>query len=136
MAASNPTSLSVGLLIYDLLSHDDAVAAKSSKIFPVIAEDGASLPYICYRRGNMENVAVKGSAGADSAAVDVLCYAATYAEAIDLAEAVRNAMDGVQYACATDGGTLIARSIRLTDAEEGWADDAYVESLSFTVKIN
>ncbi len=137
-AQSNMTSLSVGLLIKDLLSTDEGVMAVANKVFPVISEAGAKLPYICYRRGANDDRGVKNLSGADTTTVEVLCYAATYEQSILMAEAVRKAADGVQYRYddAESGQSLVARSIQMTDAEEGWQDDAYIQSLIFTVKVN
>lgn len=136
-ALSNITSLSAGLLVNQILSGDAGLLTITSRIFHVIAEQGASLPYVCYRRASLDDVAVKGAAGADMCAIEIDCYASTYAGSIELAEAVRAALDNVQGTYTDNSGRkLIARSIRLTDSEEGWADDSYFQSLIFTVRIN
>lgn len=136
-AKSDMTSLSSGLLINELLSNDEGVMGVTNQVFPIVSEPGAKLPYICYRRGSNEDRAVKTLAGADTAVIEVLCYADNYAHSVQMAEAVRKAMDGVSYRYEDDGGqSLVARSIQMTDAEEGWNDDAYMQSLVFTVKIN
>ncbi len=136
-AKSDMTSLSSGLLINELLSNDEGVMGVANQVFPIVSEPGAKLPYICYRRGSNEDRAVKTLAGADTAVIEVLCYADNYAHSVRMAEAVRKAMDGVSYRYEDDGGqSLVARSIQMTDAEEGWNDDAYMQSLVFTVKIN
>lgn len=136
-AKSDMTSLSSGLLINELLSNDEGVMGVTNQVFPIVSEPGAKLPYICYRRGSNEDRAVKTLAGADTAVIEVLCYADNYAHSVRMAEAVRKAMDGVSYRYEDDGGqSLVARSIQMTDAEEGWNDDAYMQSLVFTVKIN
>lgn len=140
-AQSNPTpitSLSVGLMIRTLLEQDTAVAAKATKIYPVVAEADAQLPYVCYRRANFDRVPAKGPGqGADTVAVEILCYGKTYAESVELAEMVRACLDH-QQATYTDSNsqTLVARSIDLLGSEEGWADDAYAQSLVFTVRVN
>lgn len=136
-AKSDMTSLSSGLLINELLSNDEGVMGVTNQVFPIVSEPGAKLPYICYRRGSNEDRAVKTLAGADTAVIEVLCYADNYAHSVRMAEAVRKAMDGVSYRYEDEGGqSLVARSIQMTDAEEGWNDDAYMQSLVFTVKIN
>ena len=138
-ASSKPaTSLSVGLLVRDLLASDERVCAIATKIYPVVAEVEAKLPYVCYRRANFDRRVSKGPGqGADAVAVEMLCYAKTYAESIDLAEAVRGCLDH-QSAVYEDeeGRKLLARSIDLEGSEEGWADDAYAQSLVFTVRVN
>ncbi len=124
------TSLSAGVIIYDILSNDADIQATVTKVFPVVADE-ANLPYTAYRRGRMEQNPAKSAIGADSTAVEVLCFASSYTESIDVAEMVRAALDHVQH---TTGG-LTMRSCTLTDAEEMWQDDAYVQSLTFIVKI-
>lgn len=131
------TVLSAGLLIYDILSEDEGLkAAGCRKVFPVVSEEGAQLPYVCYRRAAVTNAAVKGSRGPDTATVEVACYASSYAEGVGLAEAVLAALDGLQAVYEDDeGNTLTARSVGLTDAEETWADGAYIQTLTFTAGI-
>ena len=110
----------------------------ATKIYPVVAEANAQLPYVCYRRANFDRQLAKGPGqGADTVAVEMLCYAKTYAESIDLAEAVRACLDH-QSAVYDDGEghKLAARSIDLEGSEEGWEDDAYAQSLVFTVRVN
>lgn len=125
-AQSDVTSLSLGLLIYDLLSASDSVAeAGCRSVFPVVSEADAQLPYICYRRSSVETVAVKGHQGPDSALIEVICYASTYAQSIALAEAVRSTLDGYSGPGA---------SILLSDSAEAWNDDAYEQLLTFVIR--
>ena len=136
-APANPiTSLSVGLLIRDLLSNDSSVGSIATRIYPVIAEENAQLPYVCYRRAEFDRTLNKPG-GADAVTVECLCYAKSYAESIRLAEAVRACLDHQQATYLVDNAAvLVARSIDLTGAEEGYADDAYAQSLVFTVRVN
>ena len=131
------TVLSAGLLIYDILSSDEGLkAAGCGKVFPVVSEEGAQLPYVCYRRASVQNTPVKGAREADTATVEIACYAASYAEGVGLAEAVLAALDGLQAVYEDDAGdSLTARSIQLSDAEEAWADGAYIQTLTFTIGI-
>lgn len=127
---ANKTSLSAGEIIREILSSDPEVAARTNKIFPV-AVDNADLPYVLYRRVQLEQVPVKDRRGADTVGIEVMCYTSQYTEGVELAEAVRAALDGRQ--AELDG--LRMRSCFLSDSEEAWQDDAYVQQLIFTVKI-
>ena len=125
------TSLSAGAVIRNILVNDEDVMAIAKKVFPVVV-DSATLPYVAYRRSHLEhNPSKAGSPGADTVQIDVNCYASTYQESIELAEAVRAALD---YA---NGGTddMHMRSCRLSDASEAYEDDAFVQSLMFEVRI-
>lgn len=125
------TSLSAGAIIRDILMKDDAVKQRTNKIFPV-ATDTANLPYILYRRADLQHNPTKaGQPGADTVIIEVVCYTVKYAEGVELAEAVRAALDYKQG--EKDG--LEMRSCTLSGGEEGWEDDAFVQQLNFTIKL-
>lgn len=124
------SSLSAGEIIRDILVNNAEVAARAKKVFPVV-EDSAELPYIVYRRTQLEQEPAKGRRGADTVGIEILCYTQHYTEGVELAEAVRDALDGAQG--EKDG--LIMRSCYLADSEEAWQDDAYVQQLVFNVKM-
>lgn len=124
------SSLSAGEIIRDILVNNAEVAAHAKKVFPVV-EDSAELPYIVYRRTQLEQEPAKGRRGADTVGIEILCYTQHYTEGVELAEAVRDALDGAQG--EKDG--LVMRSCYLADSEEAWQDDAYVQQLVFNVKI-
>lgn len=128
--AVNRTSLSAGEIIRAILIEDSEVMARANKVFPVV-EDSAELPYIVYRRTQLEQDPTKGRRGADTVGIEILCYTKGYTEGVELAEAVRGVLDGAQG--ESDG--LVMRSCYLADSEEAWQDDAYVQQLVFNVKI-
>ena len=129
MAVSNKTSLSAGEIIRVVLAEDPTVAAITTKVFPIVV-DNAKLPYILYRRTQLEQAPAKHG-GADTVGIEVICYTEQYTEGVELAEAVRAALDGKQ--AEIDG--LVMRSCYLVDSEEGWQDDAFMQQLVFNVKI-
>lgn len=130
MAANDKTSLSAGLILYQVLK--EAIGDKVTKIYPVVV-DKAILPYVVYRRIGMDVIPTKsGRKNADTIHVTILCYAATYEGSVGLAEDVRLALEGKEY--ETEEGQLM-RCSNLTDSEEGWENDAYLQTLSFDIKI-
>lgn len=129
--AQKKTSLSAGAIIRDILLADEEVKRRTKKVFPIVI-DTAQLPYILYRRAALKHDPTKsGMPGADTVTMEVVCYTATYAEGVELAEAVRAALD---YARGERDG-MVMRSCTLTDSEEGYEDDAFVQQLVFQVKI-
>lgn len=128
--AVSKTSLSAGEIIRSILINDAEVSARSKKVFPVV-EDSAELPYIVYRRTQLEQTPAKWRGGADTVGIEILCYTQHYTDGVELAEAVRAALDGAQGEC----NGLVMRSCFLTDSEEAWQDDAFVQQLVFNVKL-
>ncbi|MCD8265557.1 MAG: DUF3168 domain-containing protein [Prevotellaceae bacterium] len=131
--AANKSILSAGEILRNVLASDEGVSAVTSKIFPVVVEDAAVLPYIAYSRQGLDSQAVKTGRPADTAQIEVACYAASYAGSVDLAEAVRDALEGLQT--EPDGNGFRIRSCHLTDATENIGDGCYVQYLTFTVRI-
>lgn len=131
MATKMKTSLSAGAIIREILLGDEDVKRRANKIFPIVINK-AELPYILYRRAALQHNPTKaGLPGADTVTMEVFCYTANYADGVELAEAVRKALD---YAQGEKDG-LVMRSCTLVDSEEDFTDDAFVQCLSFNVRI-
>jgi hypothetical protein len=128
--AANKTSLSAGLLLRQLLDADEEVKSRVNHIFPVFTSM-ATLPYILYRRRGLAQLPTKQTQPNDSAEIEILCYTQSYTDGVELAEAVRNALDNRRG----DVNGLTMRSCLLTDSEELYQDDAFIQFLVFTVKI-
>lgn len=125
------SSISVGSIVRDMLLSSEDVTEITENIFPV-ATDTAELPYIFYRVGNIAHDPTKDMAGADTVSIDITCCADSYAGCVDLAEAVRSALDYRQGA----DDNFIMRSCIMTGYSQSWADDAHIGSMSFSIKIN
>lgn len=129
--AQKKTSLSAGSIIRDILLSNEEVKRRTNKVFPIVI-DNAQLPYILYRRAALaHNPTKQGMPGADTVTMEVVCYTAKYAEGVELAEAVRQALD---YASGEHDGAKM-RSCTLADSEEGYEDDAFVQQLVYQVRI-
>lgn len=123
------TSLSFGVAIYKVLC--DALGKSVTKVFPVVTDE-ANLPYVCYHRDAIGTTPTKSATAfaADVANVTIDCYAATYGESVALAENVRAALDNTR---GNVNGVEI-RGCYMVDASESWADDAFVQSLTFQLR--
>ena len=123
--------LSASKLIGAVLTQ--AVGKNVTAIFPVIAAQNAILPYICYYRESISQDPVKnGLPGASSAVIKIHCCTSDYGESVVLAEAVKAALDCKSYIV----GELRMRSCTLAGASEAYDSDAFIQTLTFNVKIN
>lgn len=126
------TTLSAGKIIYAVLNGSNEVKSRVNKIFPVVASVDAELPYIRYCRTGQAAIPQKaGQPGADTAVIVVECYTAQYMEGVELAEVVRSLLDMKQG----EAGGMRMRSCTLVDSAESWENDAFIQELTFQVKI-
>lgn len=128
-ANCSKSSLSAGELIRAVLTGSEA-GSIATKIFPVMT-DNATLPYVSYRRIALVHSPVKGLRGPDKVSIEIGCFAASYPASLELAEAVRDALDGRQ----AEHEGLVMRSCVLTDSSEEWQDDAFIQTLIFEIGL-
>lgn len=130
---NSKTILSSSIAIAEALKDSAAVVAITGpdNIIPVRGFNVES-PYVVFRRSGLVETAVKGTRGADTVTIELLCVCPEHEQSLELAEAVRDALDGTEI--TTDDGYTI-RSCRLTAAQEYAEDDNFIQQLIFTVKI-
>ncbi|WP_187373970.1 DUF3168 domain-containing protein [Bacteroides neonati] len=127
-------SLQIGKAIYELLSGNTDIAAKiSNKIFPLIATNNTSFPFIIYKRTNIIPAYTKDRFSAnDTLMMDVVIASDKYNEAIELADLVRNTLEGKRGTFAT----IQVDDIRLVSADEDYNEDTYIQQLTFKIITN
>lgn len=123
------TSLSIGEILYKVLTEDEALKGKTTKVFPVVT-DKAELPYIAYKLSGLEPQPVKTYANADTVTVEIMCLSADHDECVSLSELVRAALDKRQE----EVSGLMMRSCTLKDVNESWQDDAYAMTQTYEIK--
>lgn len=131
--AKHVTALSAGQVIRDLLIGTPPIMRQVTAVFPVVTAE-ATLPYIAFRRSRLtprSSSSGGGSVSADTVELELAVYSQEYAEGLKLAEFVRATLDNKQVKSAD----LTMRSCVLTDAAESFDGDAYIQQLTFTIKI-
>lgn len=131
--AANKTSLSAGEIIRAVLLDDPGVSALVSNIYPIVqVSEEALLPYVSYRRAELEAFPQKsGQPGADTVQVEINCFAEKYAESVEIAEAVRAALDCV----SAEHGGMTMRGCYMSASQEDYQDGAFIQQLIFNIKI-
>jgi len=119
--------MSIKTALYDLLSGSTAVKAlTSTRIYPMVAPDSADKPFIVYQRITAEHAHhLADPGGLVSSTFQISIYASSSLSSWNVAEAVRNLLDGYINA----SGTPVIQSIALqneiddyeapTDASQG-----------------
>lgn len=128
--------LNVGKAIYKILSDDATVSGLvGTSIFPNVVPDTDGTgqiryPVIVFNRVGFETTTTKSCvANLDSALVEIECWSESYYEAVDIAIAIRTALESAK---GTYNGVSIDR-IRLVGAVEMY-EVPYLQKLTFTFK--
>ena len=126
----------VGKAIYNILTNASAVTdIVSTKIYPEIAPQNESQPYLVYSVvGNSPTATKEENGNVDEASVEVYCFNTTYSTAIDLGVAVRAALERKN---GTFGGVKI-QSINYTNEQMDVNPERsiWVAIQDYTLRIN
>lgn len=122
----SPDIFEIGALIYDRVNADIPV-------FPVVAENGCTLPFALYRRtGLREDRTKEGYVVGAVATVEVCVMAATYADSLELAARVKSKLEGLRGRWRT----LLIEHTAIVNADEDWNADAYAQRLWVEIHIS
>lgn len=116
-------------VVYDKLSN------LAIGVYPIIAENGAVYPFIIYTRDSVTpHSLTKDGYGEDEVNITVKVVASEYAISVEYAQMVRDDLTYDWYSIQHDGDTITSQC-QFTGAYESWEDDAYVQSLTFTMLV-
>lgn len=93
----------------------------TKNVFPLVATEGTSLPFIVFERSNMSETGTKDGASELDVSFTVKIVSATYFEGVKLVDDVRyylHKMENHPY---------------LTGASEEYTTDGYVQTLNFSL---
>ena len=127
--------MKVGAAIYSLLVNDSAVSAiVGPRIYPELAEEGASAPYVVYSVVSNTPSDTKDGTPIDEAQLEIFSVGNTYAAANDLADKVRAALDRKSQIVV---GTVTVQSIHYTNevVEVSEKRDLYISVQDYTTRI-
>lgn len=125
-------SLQIGKVIYDILSTDTAITSKvGSRIFPLIAENGTMFPFIVYKRNSIEPSTSKDRfIYSESIIIEIAIAATKYNESIEIAEAVRETLEGKKGRYKN----IVISKIEMVDANEDFIEDTFIQTITFKIQ--
>lgn len=123
------TGLSIGKVVYNILSSDKSFKETiGNRIYPLIADEGTSFPFVIYSRIGIDEQSTKDSSE-EQIRVLVQVAANNYQQSIETAEIIRAAMEHKSGLF----NNLLIEDIILEDASEDWLDDAFIQNLNFNI---
>lgn len=123
------TAISTNKHIYQLLISDSGLTEMvGDKIYPLVAEESVNYPFIIFTKETVEGNYNKDFLLYDTVTISVAIAANKYFQTVQIAERVRSILENY-----TDSYFL---SIVLDNVTEEYIEDAYVQQLQFSAKIN
>lgn len=126
--------IQIGKAVYQILSNDTKVKEMvGNNIYPLIANQGTTYPFIIYRRTGIEPVTSKDRfICSEVTSVDVIIASDRYDESIELAELVKDALSG-KNGIYSDIKVI---DINMISADEDYIEDTFIQNLTFNIKTN
>jgi len=122
--------INLGKAIYTILSGNTTVYSYvNNKIFPLVIPEKTILPCIVYERNSNCEYTRDGS-GIYNSSLDITILSNNYTESINISQVVFNCLNMYK-------GTISNINIidsRLTGLNETFAEDCYIQKLTFNIK--
>lgn len=127
------TSLNIGKVIKDILYRDETLNnLVKNQVFPLIAEENTTFPFIVYRRNSIRKASTKDYVNDEIASVDVVVACDKYSQSVEIAERVRFVLERGEY----EGENFSVDNITLSNASEQYMQNTYIQTLTFEIEIN
>lgn len=126
-------SLQVGKAIYNILSNDvDVVNKVNKKIYPLVADQSTTFPFIVYRRTGLEPSTTKDRyIYSSSAIIQIVIASENYNDSVDIAEKVKDALIGKRGIYSN----IEILDITLINADEDYFEDTFIQTLTLNIKL-
>lgn len=127
---------SVPSIYTKLTEYNDGGVKKTSKaarIFPIVTEESTRFPFICTKRLSIVPTKTKDGILVDNVSYEIAVIDDDYATCVDIANDVRNALDGAAY---FKSDQIKVREITFDAITEYYEGNAYVQAMQFTFKVD
>ena len=104
---------------------------KPTSIFPLIANQNTSFPYIVIQRTGIHCNYSKAGLIDDNATVEIIAVSNDYSQSIDIAELIRETMDAKRFR----SDEIWIDDIHIETIQEEFIENAYLQRLTFSMTI-
>lgn len=120
-------SLNIGKAIYTILQTSIDI---DKKIYPLIADEGTTFPFIIYKRTGLTPESTKDNTN-ENVSVEINIASSNYSESIDLAIKVRKALEHKKGTYSN----IAIEDIVIDDATEDYIEDTFIQTLTFKIEL-
>ena len=109
-----------------------AILKPFRKVYPLIADEGTTLPFVIYSRNSGYSQSDKDGIYSALATINVRVAAQEYDESVELADKIVNEMEKT----IGDVQGFNIWQIRMIDSNEVYAENAFIQELQFQVEFS
>lgn len=120
-------SLNIGKAIYTILQTSIDI---DKKIYPLIADEGTTFPFIIYKRTGLTPESTKDNTN-ENVSVEINIASSNYSESIDLAIKVRKTLEHKKGTYSD----IAIEDIVIDDATEDYIEDTFIQTLTFKIEL-
>lgn len=123
----------IGIVIYKTLTANTALTALvGSKIFPYALTESTTLPGVIYRISSIVPEYVKNELVGEENQVEVLSYALTYANCLEVSAAVRSALELLSG--DVEGINVVQSRVSSIEESFDFENNVYFSKINFIIK--
>lgn len=120
-------NFTIGSEIVTLLNTNRAVhTAVRDKIFPLVASTSTTFPFIVYRRSYYKPASNKDYEN-EKVGIEIIVASNKYSDSVTIANSVADALN--------HQSTAVIEDINVTNTNEDYLEDTYIQRLFFEVEI-
>ena len=127
-------SILIGKTIYNKLLEDETIQSYvNGKIFPLVAEQSTTFPFIVYYRNGIQTINyTKDGYGEDSVEFTVIAVSDKYNVSLMIANQIRKVLEIRKI----ESEDMLLTNIRLVGIDESWSENTYIQTLNFQCTVN
>lgn len=128
------TGLQIGKAIFQILNSNSGLTASvGTNIFPLIATQDVTFPFIIYKRTAFVPSYTKDKYSVtDSVSIQIVIASEKYSESCEIADLINTQIVGISGYFSG----LFIDNIQLTDADEDYQQDTYIQTLTYQINLN
>lgn len=122
--------ITIGRILFNTLKDVTGLAGKN--IFPIVAPENTSLPFIIYERKGGDTFYTKDGLAYDAPVVTLWILSSTYEDSVNKAEIIRNLFE--RTTIVYNGKTISGGELEGID--EDFNGEAFIQKLVFKFKLH
>ena len=111
-----------------LLTNEKLTSLIDNKIFPIVAENGTTFPFVLIKKSGINGVYSKCGIIQDNITLTIEVIDTNYANCVEIAEEIRNTIERKRFDNIVE--------CELINGTDNYIADSYVMQLIFNVKTN